>query len=202
MVAKKIAGNKPSTKIEYFHKFIGALLALGLIAPTTAGFRKTERGEHLYGAITPSDLYQSALAPYLQRLFAFAVMREFEESVIGVLEVLRRAGAPVSSRAYCLRRACGQHQWQSARFRTPTGALRCPKCGGRSIHPGIWHQAQDMSIASAMSYSLRKFACAVGLLEARSAKDWREQFPRVPAKMPSGRPIRWDYYWVGPALTG
>lgn len=196
MVGRKASKGTDKVKREYLWKFVNGLLALGLIAPTASGFRTTGLGEHLRFA-SHNTCFAPELDPYSRRLFAFAVMKEFERFVLPAVEHLRRTGAPVSSRDYCARRACGESNWR-LRWTTERGALRCPSCGHAAVVPGF-HRRRD---AVGMSYALLKFARAVGIVESRTPSKWADAFPQLRTTTPSGERISWRFYWLGPALLG
>ncbi|MBI2392821.1 MAG: hypothetical protein HYV09_24765 [Deltaproteobacteria bacterium] len=203
MVAHKVASGTARVKDEYFEKLVGGLLALGLVAPTAGGYRATAFGEHLRSVITEDELFTTVLSPHVRRLFAFALMREFEEIVLLGLRTLKSAGGPVSTREYCLHRACGEGNWR-LNWATPSGALRCPSCGGRSVEPGLQtrlHRESDDS-GLAMTYPFVKFARAVGLFETRHPHEWHAQFPHLPTHRPAGQKITWKFLWHGDALAG
>ena len=113
-------------------------MALGLVAPTVDGYRATEFGDHMRLAIRDDEPF-GAMGSYLRRLFAFAVMREFEEPILTALEVLRRASRPLSSRNYCKRKTCGESEWRKD-SETETGAVRCPTCHTRAVVPAMYLQ--------------------------------------------------------------
>ena len=68
------------SKKEYFDKFIGGLLVLGLVAPHEHGFVLTERGRHIRAARARKNAFSSRVEPAVARLFAIALMQEFRKT--------------------------------------------------------------------------------------------------------------------------
>ncbi|HMY16570.1 MAG TPA: hypothetical protein PKA58_09640 [Polyangium sp.] len=193
MVRRKISANTKAIKLEYLSKFTNGLIALGLIAPTSDGFRTTDLGEHIR---LTSTGFAPQLDPYTRRLFAFAVMREFEQLILPSLQLLRKNELPASSRDYCKKASCGESNWRK-QWINDRGALACPTCGTRSVVEGFYRQCINVG----MSYSLIKFARAAGIYEARVPNRWRKDFPSIPTSKPSGATIAWNFFWLGPAVA-
>jgi hypothetical protein len=201
MVAKKVAAGTASVRQEYFEKLVGGALTLGLIAPTTGGYQLTDFGDHLRSTTAPEERFEVVVSKRVLRLFAFAVMREYEDVVLLVLRMLQDAGGPVSTRAFCLNPSCEEHRWQ-VKWHSTRGRRRCPACSRTKIEPGIWLRLSDTAAESGLfvTYPFIKFAKAVGLFESRVPKQWTEVFPDLVAARPSGAAINWKYLWLGEAL--
>lgn len=204
MVARKVASGAAEVKRQYFDKLVGGLLALDLISPTSNGFQMTDFGEHLRSVTERGELFTTTVSAHVRRLFAFAVMREFEDIVLLMLRTLEAAGQPVSTRAYCRGLSCGESSWRLSWRTDARGRTRCPSCNTKMVEPGFWLRVHEQSGDSGrfVSYPFLKFARAVGLFESRPPQGWRAQFPAVPTHRPSGASIGWKYLWRGEALGG
>jgi hypothetical protein len=211
MVRKKVAaGPTAAVQDEYFGKFLHGLLAIGAVVPAENGFRLTTRGRAIQSASSPAELFLPTVSTLVRRHFALALVAEFEEPILRLVETIRRAGMPVSRRPYCLSKGCtdaggGAARWFGWRDGEGVGPrVRCPSCGGRQIEPGLWGRQwlEAGECVVTIDYAVLKFAAAVGLVSAKSPQAWQGQFPGLPCTRPDGTPIKWQYIGLGSVWTG
>ena len=209
MVAKKVGTNTARVREHYFGKFLGGLLALGLVRPDVHGFVLQPRGELVRSSTDPGELFTPAVSAPVLRLFAFALYSEFEDAIAHLVATFRHVGRPLSNRSYCLRRTCGYYAHNASLMFawTDDGRLvslkpRCPRCGGKAIELSLWGQqwVDAGRIVQTLDYSVLKFAGSTGLFEARKPAAWAGEFTDLPTQTPAGDRINWDHYWLGSAL--
>ncbi len=213
MVRKKLAdGDADDLQREYFRKFLHGLLALGIIESEGPGFRKTVRGRSIAAATEAGERFKSTVSPTVARHFGLALIAEFEDPVLRMIETIQRVGMPVSRKAYCTKAACGEvgtgdganwFDWRD-REKHVRPKPRCPRCGSTTIEPGLWGRQwiEAGERATTIDYSVLKFAAAVGVVKARPAVAWADEFPGLRCERPDGTPMRWHHFWLGDILTG
>lgn len=206
MVNKKLSRNASEFRDEYFDRFLNALLSLGLVASIEENFVLKPWAEQILFAVQPGERFQSMLSPDVARAFAIALLREFDQPISVLLATLRNVGRPISSRSYCRNRQCDQQGGNDIKWFADTDdetlTPRCPKCHKTNVELGLRGQqwCNSGSWVPLLDYSVVKFASAVGILASRRRTSWSGLFSDLPEVMPSGHPIRWSYYWLGPVL--
>lgn len=203
MVAKKVSRDTVRLRKEYFDRFLNALLSLGLIVYRGGGFALKHWAEQIRFVTGPAERFTSTLGEDVARSFAVALLREFEQPISVLLAALRNNRSPISSRSYCRSASCGhQGGWDSAWVEEVDDKClrtRCPKCKRGNVEPGLWARqwVGAGALVPTLDYSVVKFASAVGVLSSRRLPSWLSAFPDLPRLTPSGRQIRWNFYWIG-----
>lgn len=203
MVAKKVSRNTAQLREEYFDRFLNALLSLGLVVYRAGGFALKHWADQVRFVTQPTERFTPTLGEDVARCFAVALLREFDQPLSTLLAAIRTAGHPLSSRSYCRNANCGhQGGWDSRwidEANDESLRARCPECKRGNVELGLWARqwADAGSWVPTLDYSVVKFASAVGVLSSRRLPSWLSAFPDLPQSMPSGRPIRWNFYWLG-----